>query len=335
MLIVIYPKSCEHHVTELTRLVAAAQQGDKRAFDQLVVRFQDMAYASAYAIIGDPQLAQDAAQEAFLDAYQNLAHLHEPAAFPGWFRRIVFGRSHRQLRTRVPAAVPLDDIASLHASLLDPAELVQQFETSQSIHDAMASLPPNMRLVIALYYVMGYSQKEIADYLEAPVSTVKKRLFDARQKLKERMIHMVQEQLQATRPSQNADFARKVRFFAALLSGDLAQMEALLRQGRALLTATVEWKMALKNGYWPLGAMALHLAVARDDRAAVELLLAQGADVNIQNTGGMTPLHIAAIMQRPEMARLLLAQGADVNAPSKFGHTPLHLSVLRSDLVMA
>ena len=56
-------------MTELQALVRAAQDGDKEAFGQVVRRFQDMAYASAYATVGDAGLAQDIAQEAFLDAY--------------------------------------------------------------------------------------------------------------------------------------------------------------------------------------------------------------------------------------------------------------------------
>jgi F-type H+-transporting ATPase subunit beta len=317
---------------QLASVVAAAQQGDREAFDQLVIRFQDMAYASAYAITGDLQLAQDAAQEAFLDAYQNLAHLREPAAFPGWFRRIVLGRSHRQLRAKTPTYVSLDELPDLDGGHSDPAEMLQQMEVAQNVQEAIAALSPNLRMAVALYYIQGYSQKEIAAYLETPVSTVKKRLFDARQQLKERMIHMVHEQLVANRPSQNDEFARKVQFFTALLSGDLAQMEQFLRRDPSLLTATVEWKMALKSHYWPLGSTALHLAVGRGDRAQVELLLAQGADVDARSKGDITPLHLAAIMQRPEMARLLLEHGADVNARNNIGLTPLHHAALRADL---
>ncbi|MCC6457479.1 MAG: sigma-70 family RNA polymerase sigma factor [Caldilineaceae bacterium] len=322
-------------MNQLAGVVAAAQQGDKQAFDQLVIRFQDMAYASAYAIVGDPHLAQDAAQEAFLDAYQNLAQLREPAAFPGWFRRIVLGRSQRQIRIKAPAHLPLDDLpeldAGLYAGLCDPAEMLQQREDAQVVQEAVAALSPNLRMVTALYYIEGYSQKEIAAYLDTPVSTVKKRLFDARQRLKERMILMVQEQLQANKPSQNDDFARKVHFFTALLAGDTAQMEDFLRQDPSLLSAKVEWKMALRSGYWPLGSTALHLAVGRGDRAEVELLLARGAAVDARNVGEMTSLHLAAIMQRPEMARLLLQHGAAVDARSKAEQTPLHLAALRSD----
>jgi RNA polymerase sigma factor (sigma-70 family) len=318
-------------VNQLAGVVAAAQQGDKQAFDQLVIRFQDMAYASAYAILGDPHLAQDAAQEAFLDAYQNLGQLREPAAFPGWFRRIVLGRSHRQVRVKAPAYLPLDDLPELDAGLCDPAEMLQQMEEVQAVQDAVAALAPHLRMVTALYYIEGYSQKEIAAYLETPVSTVKKRLFDARQRLKERMIVMVQEQLQANKPSQNDDFARKVHFFTALLAGDTTQMEDFLRQDPSLLSAKVEWKMALKSGYWPLGSTALHLTVARDDRAATEMLLAQGADVTARGLDDITPLHIAAIMQRPEMAGLLLKHGAAVDTRSKIEQTALHHAALRGD----
>jgi DNA-directed RNA polymerase specialized sigma24 family protein len=74
----------------LTSLVERARSGDLEAFTQIVCRFQAMAYGYAYAILGDLILAEDAAQEAFLEAHRKLDNLREPAAFPGWFRRIVF-----------------------------------------------------------------------------------------------------------------------------------------------------------------------------------------------------------------------------------------------------
>src|SRR5262247_4783035 len=95
-------------MTELQALVRAAQDGDKEAFGQVVRWFQDMAYASAYATVGDVCLAQDIAQEAFLDAYLNLSKLRDPAAFPGWFRRIVLGHSNRQRRRQPVTPGPLE-----------------------------------------------------------------------------------------------------------------------------------------------------------------------------------------------------------------------------------
>ena len=67
--------------------VGAAQR--ERAFSELVRLFQDMAYGCAFAHLSDYHLAEDVAQEAFLVAYLKLASLDDPAAFPGWLRRIV------------------------------------------------------------------------------------------------------------------------------------------------------------------------------------------------------------------------------------------------------
>ncbi len=322
-------------MTDLRWLVTAAQQGDKDAFGQIVTRFQDMAYASAYAMLGDPGLAQDVAQEAFIDAYLNLAKLRDPAAFPGWFRRIVLGNSHRQMRGRPTPTVSLDDVGSLYANLLDPVDLLETVQLRQSIHDAIGALPEGQRLATALFYVEGYSHKEIATFLEVPVSTIKKRLFDARQKLKTRMIPMVQQTLQTTKPSQNANFANQVQFFIALRDQDLNQVKKLVSQHPALLQAKTEWKMALGHHYWPLGSTALHLSAGTGNEEILAYLLTQLVDINEKNLSGLTPLHIAAIMRQATTAHLLLQHGAELNARSSVGQTPLHHAVLRGNTAMA
>ena len=76
-------------VDELPNIVTAAQRGDIDAFTELVRRYQDLAFAAAYARLRDTHLAQDVAQEAFLQAHRDLPMLREPAAFPHWLRRIV------------------------------------------------------------------------------------------------------------------------------------------------------------------------------------------------------------------------------------------------------
>jgi len=74
----------------LDAIVRKAQEGDTGAFALLVRRFQDMAVAYGYSMLRDFHLAEDAAQEAFFEAYRHLQQLREPAAFAVWFRRIVF-----------------------------------------------------------------------------------------------------------------------------------------------------------------------------------------------------------------------------------------------------
>jgi DNA-directed RNA polymerase specialized sigma24 family protein len=74
-------------VEPLEDLVRQAQHGDREAFTEIVTRFQNMAYGYAYALLGDFAQAEDAAQEAFIEVYLSIHNLHEPAAFPSWFKR--------------------------------------------------------------------------------------------------------------------------------------------------------------------------------------------------------------------------------------------------------
>jgi len=78
------------HMIELPELVEAAKSGDREAYDALLRRFQPMAYAIANRYLEDHHLAQDVVQEAAFEAFVHLQELKEPAAFPGWFRQIVF-----------------------------------------------------------------------------------------------------------------------------------------------------------------------------------------------------------------------------------------------------
>ena len=101
---------------ELRSLVSCAAAGDVDAYGRLVRRFQDMAYGYAYSLLGDFHLAQDVAQDAFLRAYLGLGKLDEPAAFPGWFRRIVFKYCDRMTRRKRVPAVPLESAGPLRSA---------------------------------------------------------------------------------------------------------------------------------------------------------------------------------------------------------------------------
>ena len=146
----------------LTLLVTAARGGDIDAFGQLVERFQNMAYGVAYSMLGDAHLAEDAAQEAFIEAYLCLPLLREPAAFPGWFRRIVQKRGDRLVRGKAPALLPLADVGELTSSTPEPAAMAETRELQRRVRAAIDALPPDQRAVLLLRILGDLTIEEIA-----------------------------------------------------------------------------------------------------------------------------------------------------------------------------
>lgn len=191
---------------DLTTLVDRTLHGDALAYAGLVRRFQDMAVGYAYTLLGDFHLAEDAAQEAFVQAYLDLGRLNEPAAFPGWFRRIVFKYCDRMIRRKHGDWVDLDRVGDLISDGHDPAAFYEQKETEDRVAFAIQSLPEHQRLVVNLFYMGSFSHREIADFLQIPVQTVKNRLYASRKQLKKELMNMAKEKLQQARPSRNEDF---------------------------------------------------------------------------------------------------------------------------------
>ncbi|MDX1689068.1 MAG: sigma-70 family RNA polymerase sigma factor [Candidatus Promineifilaceae bacterium] len=320
-------------MTAVEELVAAAQQDDDEAFGRLVEHYQDVAYYTAYRYLGDPQQAQDAAQEAFIDAYHCLPSLREPRAFPAWFRRIVFKHSHRILRRRSPDPIPDGKEHELTAGGAGPEGALEQMQRQQRVRMAVRSLPQIYRQVTTLFYLQGLSYAEIAERLDLPLSTVKKRLYTARKHLKEAIGPMTEK---VDRPSQDDTFGNRVRFFLALKSDDLLQVRQLLRRQPELIHAKTEWGVASDGWYWPLGNTALHWAAGTGNEALAELLVEHGADVNDPDQMGKTPLVRAVHMGQTEMVRWLLQHGANRagRTPSEGGGptglTPLHVAVIQN-----
>ncbi len=135
---------------ETREFTAALQEGDAEVFNRIVKRFQDMACASAYALIEDVHLAEDITQEAFLEAYLNVAKLREPAAFSSWFRRIILKQADRLTSSSLEAVadVPMDS----HG----PTEIAETNEVRERVHRAISVLPERERLVIVLFYGAGW-----------------------------------------------------------------------------------------------------------------------------------------------------------------------------------
>lgn len=297
----------------LENLVRQAQQGDCDAYEHIVRRFQDMAVGYSYALLGDWALAQDAAQEAFIRAFYDLKTLREPAAFPGWFRQMVFKQSDRAARVRRPV-VSLEVVGDIAVEQRDPAQVIEQRETLRTLDTAIESLADKQREVILLFYMGDYSLTEISAFLEIPVGTVKTRLHHARKYLKERLLTMPQDQLTIQRPSRDNQFTQKVmHFFKAAASGDLTLVNDWLAREPELIRAVG----AAGTPLWDADASALQIAVMHGQKAVVDALLAKGADINeADDKYHFTPLHQALDLSfMPEYAALnmpdfLISRGA-------------------------
>ena len=211
-----------------------AMAGDSRGFEVVVERFQDMAVGYAYSILSDWHLAEDMAQEAFIEAYSNLSRVYGPEAFPRWLKKILFKHCDRMLRRKRLSTFPLQAGLSVAAREGDPPSATVARELEGELRKAINALPPDARSVVTLFYISEYSQREISEFLGIPVSSVKSRLHRARMQLHERMIDMVGETLREHRPSRDKRFATRIerglrdvyvdRTQASLIDGDLGRL---------------------------------------------------------------------------------------------------------------
>jgi RNA polymerase sigma factor (sigma-70 family) len=204
-------------MNELPNLVLKAKDADaslakrQEAFCGLVSLFQDMAYACAYARLGDFYLAEEAAQEAFISDWQKLNQLRKPEAFPGWFRRIVLTECSRLTRGKHLRTTLLDDGVKVRFAHADQQTVIERDEFTTAAFKAIRKLPPTQRMTVLLFYVKEYSQKDISAFLGVPLTTVAKRLYSARVHLRGMTIDPFRTDLNAHRPSRNQTFAEKVR----------------------------------------------------------------------------------------------------------------------------
>jgi len=247
-------------------LVRRAQMGEITAFAALVRRFQDRAVAYGASILGDFALAEDAAQEAFLEAYQCLPALREPAAFAGWLRKIVFKQCDRLTRGKHVRTLPIEAATDVAAPQPGPAEIAESRQRQARVREAVQSLPPGERAAVTLFYMGTYSQREVAEFLGVPASTVKNRLHSARARLKERMMAMLEDDLREARPSKDDAFVARVQenitlSLAALEAGESEILPGDTQPNYHLVASLIVWAIAR-------GASEIHI-VPDGERVAI------------------------------------------------------------------
>lgn len=170
--------------------VAQAQQGDDEAFTKLVETYQTPVFNLCYRMLGEPELAEDAAQETFLRAYQHLHRYDQKRPFATWLLSIAAHYCIDRLRRRKFSMFSMDaeddegnsfEVPDIDAP--NPEHEAITGQTNERVHAMLQDLDTTDRAAVIMRYWYDYSEKEIAESLNLTVSAVKSRLHRARKEL--------------------------------------------------------------------------------------------------------------------------------------------------------
>jgi RNA polymerase sigma-70 factor (ECF subfamily) len=170
--------------------VARLRQGDIGGLEELVRLYQVQALRATYLVTRDRQLAEDVVQAGFLKAYERIGQFDMTRPFGPWFLRSLINAAikaavraertesfDRQPRVRIESLTERD-------GRVEPEAAFEQAETRQAVLSALTALSPMHRAVIVLRYYLDMSEADIAQRLDVPRGTVKRRLHDARERLR-------------------------------------------------------------------------------------------------------------------------------------------------------
>jgi RNA polymerase sigma-70 factor (ECF subfamily) len=180
--------------------IRAARQGDRTAFGRLVKAYQGPVYNLTYRMLGDPQEAEDAAQEVFFRAYRKLGSYDPGRKFSTWLLSIASHHCIDRLRRRRLKWHSIDDENLPQDVMIShepgPERHALQNEREAQVQELLNTLSPDYRTVVVLHYWYDLSYEEIAETTGSTVSAVKSRLFRARR--------MLAKQLQGAQAQTNA-----------------------------------------------------------------------------------------------------------------------------------
>mgnify|MGYP003846016951 FL=1 len=184
-----YLSGCKAMSQTDAQLVARVQQGDKRAFDLLVLKYQHKIHSLVARYVRSAEV-QDVAQEAFIKAYRAINKFRAESAFYTWLYRIAVNtaKNHLVSRSRRP---PDTDVDVAESDDYAGANVLQDIETPEArlhgeevaaaVRRALQNLPEDLRTAVTLREFDGLSYEDIADVMSCPVGTVRSRIFRARE----------------------------------------------------------------------------------------------------------------------------------------------------------
>jgi len=178
-------------------LVERVQQGDKKAFELLVVKYHRKIIRLISRLVRDPAEVEDVAQDAFIKAYRALPQFRGESAFYTWLYRIAVNTAKNYLATQGRRPEANSDIDAEEAETFADGEQLRDINTPESmlhtrqvadtVNRAMEALPEELRTAITLREIEGLSYEEIAEAMGCPIGTVRSRIFRAREAIAEKL----------------------------------------------------------------------------------------------------------------------------------------------------
>jgi RNA polymerase sigma-70 factor (ECF subfamily) len=183
-------------------LVVRVQQGDKKAFDLLVLKYQLRVSKLVSRFLRNQSDVPDVVQDAFIKAYRALPNFRGESAFYTWLYRIAINTAKNHLVAQ-SRKNPANSIDAQDAEDYGASEWLKEFasperealasELETIIHKAMGDLPPDLREAITLREIEGLSYEEIASVMDCPVGTVRSRIFRAREAIDSKLKPMLDD----------------------------------------------------------------------------------------------------------------------------------------------
>lgn len=208
--------------TDLLELVRRAGDGDHGAQSEIVWRYRPLARSAALRLVNDHDTVDDVVQEAFVEVFATLRRLREPEALPAWVRLAVRKHAERH-RRRQRHTEPIDDVIEERSA--GPADLIDQQSVAAQVRTALATVRDGDRRLLELRYLADWSISDLAEVLDLTEGTVRKRLHDARRRVRPAL-----EQLTERKDTAVTDYEALLgRVYAPGELGDLGDPPGVAR----------------------------------------------------------------------------------------------------------
>jgi RNA polymerase sigma-70 factor (ECF subfamily) len=175
-------------------LIQQVQQGNERAFNQLVQRYQERIINVCFRIVGNFQDAEEAAMDTFLACYRSLSTFEGRSSFATWLYRIAMRTAYKQRERCPPGSIPIDELEIPENRLTtQPDRILKEQEIKKAVEQTIETLPEHLKEAVIFYFLEGLSYREIAEILACPIGTVCSRINAARRQLRRKLKHLIEE----------------------------------------------------------------------------------------------------------------------------------------------